>query len=60
MANWGQVLRRERAARSILRTSLALEEGEAESLAERMLARFVRMGGLELDLPEREPVREPR
>lgn len=45
--------------REMLRTSLAREEGEPENLADRIRSRFEPLGGVELDLPEREPVREP-
>jgi len=45
--------------RELLRTSLAMETTEPVNLAECIRARFAPLGGVELDLPEREPVREP-
>ncbi len=45
--------------RELLRTSLATETAEPVNLAERIRARFAPLGGVELDPPEREPVREP-
>lgn len=45
--------------RELLRTTLSHEEGEPEDLAERIRSRFQPLGGVDLELPEREPVREP-
>ncbi len=45
--------------RELLRTSLAKETAEPVNLAERIRARFAPLGGVDLDLPAREPVREP-
>ena len=45
--------------RELLRTSLAMETAEPVNLAERIRARFAPLGGVDLDLPAREPVREP-
>lgn len=45
--------------REILRISLAKEDGEPGNLAERIRSRFEPLGGVELELPEREPAREP-
>lgn len=45
--------------RELLRTSLAMETAEPVNLAERIRARFSPLGGVDLDLPAREPVREP-
>jgi plasmid stability protein len=45
--------------REMLRISLSREEGEAAILAERIQSRFGPLGGVELDLPKREPASEP-
>ena len=45
--------------RELLRTTLAMEAAEPDNLAERIRARFAPLGGVDLKLPEREPVREP-
>jgi len=45
--------------RELLRTTLATDAGEPENLAERIRSRFARLGGVELQLPAREPAREP-
>lgn len=45
--------------REVLRTTLATEVSEPDNLAERIRRRFEPLGGVELDLPEREPVPEP-
>lgn len=45
--------------RELLRTTLAMEPDEPDNLAERIRARFKPLGGVDLNLPEREPVREP-
>lgn len=45
--------------RELLRTSLSNEDAEPENLAERIRSRFEPLGGVELDLPERESVPEP-
>lgn len=44
--------------REILRTSLARKEGDPENLAECIRSRFEPLGGVDLDQPERESVRE--
>lgn len=49
----------EEEARQILREALAREEAPAPDLVERIRARFAPLGGVELELPPREPVREP-
>ena len=46
-------------ARQILQTSLATARPGGANLYERVRARFAPLGGAELDLPPREPVREP-
>jgi len=43
----------------VLRITLAMDASEPDNLAERIQARFAPLGGVELDLPEREPPREP-
>jgi antitoxin FitA len=46
-------------ARDILKTALAksLTKPPARTLAERIHARFLALGGLDLELPPREPIR---
>jgi antitoxin FitA len=46
-------------ARLILLATLADEKATAGNLAEAIRRRFVPLGGIELRLPPREPVREP-
>jgi plasmid stability protein len=46
-------------ARTILATALTASRAPGRSLAERIRARFAPLGGVELDLPPREPAREP-
>jgi plasmid stability protein len=46
-------------ARQILQTALATARPSNRNLYERVRARFAPLGGVELDLPPREPVREP-
>ena len=48
----------EEEARAILRAALA-EEAPTVHLVERIVARFQKLGGVELNLAEREPIREP-
>lgn len=45
--------------REVLRTTLAAETSEPENLADRIRKRFEPLGGVELELPERQSVREP-
>jgi plasmid stability protein len=45
--------------RELLRTTLAMETNEPDNLADRIRARFAPLGGVDLELPEREMVREP-
>lgn len=45
--------------REVLRTTLAMDVTEPDNLAERIQARFAALGGIEMELPEREPAREP-
>jgi plasmid stability protein len=49
----------EEEARSILRAALAEDDDVAHDLAARIRARFEPLGGLELALPRREPMRDP-
>jgi antitoxin FitA len=46
-------------ARDILRTALALEPAQAGNLADAIRRRVERLGGVELALPVRGPMREP-
>lgn len=46
-------------ARDILRAALATSEPPAPNLADAIRARLVSVGGVELDIPPREPIREP-
>ena len=46
-------------ARMILETALQGSRAPGRNLAERIRARFAPLGGVELDLPPREPAREP-
>lgn len=48
----------EEEARLILREAVAREDGPT-NLAQAIRSRFARFGGVELDLPPREPMREP-
>jgi plasmid stability protein len=49
----------EEEARTLLRAALRDEPPAAGNLAEAIRARFRRLGGVDLDLPAREPIREP-
>ena len=49
----------EEEARNILRIALASTEGTPGSLAEAIQTRFEALGGVELTVPTREPMREP-
>jgi plasmid stability protein len=46
-------------ARNILRAVLAQQAGAPRNLADAIRARFEPLGGVELRLPAREPMREP-
>ncbi len=46
-------------ARNILRAALADEAAAPRDLAEAVRQRFLALGGVELSLPVREPMREP-
>ncbi len=47
-------------ARRILQTALAKDESRpGRSLSQRINARFAALGGVDLELPPREPAREP-
>ena len=49
----------EQEARDILRDALYAERPTGEDLVSSIRARFVPLGGVELELPPREPMREP-
>jgi plasmid stability protein len=49
----------EEEARHILREALDDEASSSMDLAEAIRRRFEALGGVELQLPEREPIREP-
>ncbi|MGE0455593.1 MAG: plasmid stabilization protein [Vicinamibacteria bacterium] len=49
----------EEEARSLLRAALSEEPAAAGDLAKAIGTRFRRLGGVELRLPAREPMREP-
>ncbi|CAB3647555.1 FitA-like ribbon-helix-helix domain-containing protein [Achromobacter pestifer] len=46
-------------ARYILRTALSIEPAQGASLVDAIRARVVPLGGIELELPAREPIRTP-
>jgi hypothetical protein len=49
----------EEEARTLLRAALTEDATPGGSLAQAIRARFRRLGGVELRLPAREPIREP-
>ena len=49
----------EEEARTLLRAALREDAPGEGNLADAIRARFRRLGGVELRLPEREPIREP-
>jgi antitoxin FitA len=49
----------EEEAREILRATLSEENAEPRSLSRRIHQRFVEAGSIDLQLPTREPVRQP-
>jgi len=49
----------EEEARAILRTALSREPGGPENLGSGLHALFEPYGGVDLDIPPREPMREP-
>ena len=49
----------EQEARDILRAALDQESSQGTDLASAIRARFAPLGGVELDLPSREPIRQP-
>lgn len=49
----------EEEARHLLRAALTAPAGRTRSLAEAVRLRFRPLGGVELELPAREPIREP-
>lgn len=46
-------------ARAILRAALSVEPGKQLGLATSIRSRLAGIGGLDLELPTREPIREP-
>lgn len=46
-------------ARDILRTALASEHHASRNLVQSIHRRFSAIGGVELDIPSREPIRKP-
>ena len=49
----------EEEARTLLRSALQADEPEPGNLAGSIRARFRRLGGVDLQIPSREPIREP-
>ena len=49
----------EEEARDILRSALAIEPLQGDSLVDTIRRRVAPFGGVELELPAREPIREP-
>ena len=49
----------EEEAREILRSALSEVDAPSSSLTSTIHRRFVEVGGVDLELPEREPVRKP-
>ena len=49
----------EEEARDILRTALYHQQPERENLASAIRSRFAPLGGVELDIPARSPLRRP-
>jgi plasmid stability protein len=49
----------EEEARDILRSALAVGQSPTKNLAQAIRERFVPFGGVELDLPKRDPIRKP-
>jgi antitoxin FitA len=49
----------EEEARDILRSALASAQPASRNLAESIRRRFAPLGGVELELPEPDPIREP-
>lgn len=50
----------EQEAREILKTALKEREEQPKDLAEAIRRRFAPFGGVELEIPPREPIPEPR
>ena len=46
-------------ARDILRSALSTDSGQEPSLLESIRSRVAPVGGIELELPRREPIRDP-
>ena len=49
----------EEEAREILRTALSASSNQQENLADAIRRRFAPLGGVELELPRRDPIRKP-
>ena len=49
----------EEEAREILRSALSQEDISSSSLSSTIHGRFAELGGVDLQLPEREPLRQP-
>lgn len=49
----------EEEARSLLRSALSEDAVPRGSLADSIRARFLRLGGVEFEIPSREPIRDP-
>jgi antitoxin FitA len=49
----------EEEARQILREAVAQDDAPTENLAEKIARRFRALGGIDLELPERGPIRPP-
>ncbi|HEY1731710.1 MAG TPA: hypothetical protein VGG15_08165 [Terriglobales bacterium] len=49
----------EEEAREILRAALSQQETKSENLGRAIYRRFSDLGGVELELPDRGPMREP-
>jgi len=50
----------EQEAREILKTELDRNSAPPENIAAAIRRRFAPLGGVELDLPRREPIRDPK
>jgi plasmid stability protein len=49
----------EEEAREILSAALSIEEPAGRNFGEQIHRRFAALGGVELEIPEREPIRRP-
>ncbi|MBT6146570.1 MAG: plasmid stabilization protein [Gemmatimonadetes bacterium] len=48
----------EETARGILRSALSPQNNEPKSLYHRIHQRFIQVGGVDLEIPERQPIRQ--